>query len=592
MMTSKIVATLRERPLFWLLGLFLPLAVQQWFYRCSPLVSALNYDTQVTYLPLARRFLENASELFSDPSHLLVAPGSFIYLALFGADESLVIQGNLVLSGILLLLVFDALRRIAGLTAATASAWLIALSPLFPQVLIPPLSEPPQLLCLGVWLWCCALICESPQRRWPVLLGGTALLLSILVRATYVYWTLAAVIACALLIWRGSQTLKSIARRLLVLHLIAAAGTAAYIVHNKATFDYPMIATGSGAALYFGINPAVAGYEPPYYGMLHDHFHVLHGTDSHLTIEGDKRLSRIARAELADMPLGVLANMLVQKAGATLFFSQAKLDRKVFNARAWHIMLVVLALFGLWGYRRAPYLWMLGCIAAYQVAIMTLAMHGTRYAIGSMELPLTLLAAFGISAIWQARPRARTLSAAVALVLLGIAAGYLHQRYSRPLMPDLTHVPHRTIAAAEPSHMQWQGMDGDPFSSEGARSTAKDAYIIWENLMFPLLGGMPIVQFQGQRFDQDCDEVGLDYLPPGGPPRSMRMFLNHMRPPQTISIGTLELDALEPLGGTLRIRISCPIGTQLQLEDLKIFTVTRGPHYLRQIEQAAKENAD
>jgi hypothetical protein len=588
MNAPRFLAALGKRPFSWLFGLFLPLLVQQLHYRGSPFSQILPFDTQLTYLPLARRFLEDASGLFSDPAHLVVAPGSFIYLALFGADSEIAVQANLVFGGLLLLLAFDALRRLAGFAAAAAVAWLIALSPLLPEVMILPLSEPPQLLCLGVWLWSCALICEAPQRRWPVVLGGVALLLSILTRATYVYWIVAAAGACALLIWRGGPQLRSIASRLLMLHLIAGAGTAAYIGYNKATFDFPMVATGSGAALYFGVNPATAGYEPPYYGLLHDHFQVMGGIESHLSLEGDRRLSQLAKAALLDMPVTALADMLVQKAGATLFFSQADLDRKVFNARAWHVLLIVLAVFGLWRYRRQPYLWMLGCIVAYQVAIMTLAMHGTRYAIGAVELPLTLLAAFGVAAIWQARSRTRAVAAFAVILLLGVTIGYLHQRYSRPLMPDLTHVPYRTLATAEPDRLKWQGLDGDPFSAQGALSTEKDTYIVWENLSLSQPTGIPIVRFQAQDFDKACKEVRLDYFRPDGQLRSTRLFLNRMRPPQTISIGTLPLDALEPLGGTLRIAMRCPLGTRLQFENLEIDSIDRGSHYLQQIEQAAR----
>lgn len=594
MKVPRFVAALGERPLFWFFGLLLPLLVQQFHYRGLPLSQFIPFDTRFTYLPLARRFLEDASGLFADPTHLVVAPGSFIYLALLGADSGLAVQANLALGGLLLLLTFDALRRIAGFAAAAAVAWLIALSPLLPEVLIMPLSEPPQLLCLGVWLWSCALICEAPQRRWPVVLGGVALLLSILTRATYLYWLLAAAGACILLIWRGAPQLRSIARRLLVMHLIAAAGTAAYIGYNKVVFDFPMVATGSGAALYFGVNPAIAGYEPPYYGLVYDHFQVMKGIEAtegierHLSIEGDRRLNQLAKAALRDMPTTALAGMLVQKAGATLFFSQAELDRKVLNPRAWHVLLIVLAAFGLWRYRRQPYLWMLGCIAAYQVAIMTLVMHSTRYAIGAVELPLTLLAAFGVAAVWQARSRTRTVAAFTVILLLGVTIGYLHQRYSRPLMPDLAHVPYRTLATAESGHLKWQGLDGNPFSAEGALSREKETHVVWENLRFSKPTGIPIVRFHAQDFDSACKEVRFDYFRPDGQHRSTRLRLNRMRPPQTISIGTLRLDMLEPLGGTLRITMRCPPGTRLQFENLEIDSIDRGPHYLRQIEQAAR----
>ncbi len=96
------------------------------------------------------------------------------------------------------------------------------------------------------------------------------------------------------------------------------------------------------------------------------------------------------------------------------------------------------------------------------------------------------------------------------------------------------------------------------------------------------------MRFHAQDFDSACKEVRLDYFRPDGQHRSTHLRLNRMRPPQTISIGTLRLDMLEPLGGTLRITMRCPPGTRLQFENLEIDSIDRGPHYLRQIEQAAR----
>ncbi len=584
MNVTRPVAALREKPLLWFLGLLLPLLVQQWLYRSSPQADAIIYDTEHTYLPMALRFLEDAGALFADPSHLIVGPGSFIYMALLGADNATVVQANLLACGLILLLAFDTLRRIAGGAAAAAVSWLIALSPLLPKIAIMALSEPPQLLFLSLWLWSCALICETPTRRWPVVLGGAALLLSILVRATYVYWIIAACGACVLLIWRGRTATRAIALRLLLLHLIAGAGTAAYIGYNKVAFDLPMVATGSGAALYFGINPAVSGYEPPFYGLLHDHFQALNDIGSHLSIEGDRRLGQMAKAELLDMPPTVLGGMLIQKAGATLFFSQGELSRRVFNDRAWHVLLLVLAAFAIWRYRREPFLWMLGCILAYQISIMSLVMYNQRYAIGAIELPLTLMAALGLAAIAQASAPLRTGSAAVLLMLCGIAAGYLHQRYSQPLMPDLRHVYNAQIASAEPADLLVQGFDGNPFSAQGARTNSHDAAIIWREITYAKLGGQPVLQFDAQAFSSRCKRLQLDYQRPDGTLSSTRMHLNHMQPPQVISLGTLKLGALEPQGGTLSIRLDCPTGTRLQLSNLQLRTVTRGIHYSRVVE--------
>lgn len=571
-------------------GLLLPLALQQWLYRTSPFAGQIPFDTENTYLPFARRFLEDFPQLFADPQHLIVGPGSFIYMALFGAVNENVVQGNLLFAGVGLILAFDALRRVCGWVAAAGVGWLVALSPLLPEVMIVALSEPPQLLCLGIWLWCCALICESQQRRWPMLLGGVALLLSILTRATYLYWIAAVTGACLLMVWKCQPPLRRIACQMLAVHLIAGAGSVAYITYNKVVFNFPMVATGSGAALYFGVNPAVNGYEPPYFGLLHDHFHALVDVGDHLSITGDRLLGQMAKAELMDMPPEVLTAMLFQKIGATLFFSQAELTRDegesllfseggLRDARTWRVFLVVLCVVALWHYRRAPYLWMLGGILAYQVAIMSLVMYNKRYAIGAVDFPLTFLAGMGIQAIWEARSRVRVAAVCGAVMLLGIVLGHWHQYYSRPLMPDLSLVANRIIASAQPGDLQWSGMDGNPFATAGARTTAQDAMIVWNRLVFPKLGGIPIVQFHAQSFPAACRSISLDFVRLDGQIKSISMNLNHMKSPQTISIGTLGLDGLEPDSGTLRIRMACPVGSRLELSDLTIHVINRGLYY-------------
>ncbi|WP_263145404.1 hypothetical protein [Pseudomonas sp. RIT-PI-AD] len=573
------LASLREpRYLALLFGLWAPLLVQQLWYRLSPFATLQAFDTRVTYLPLARRFLEDAPALFADPAHLIVAPGSFIYLALFGADNDFAVQANLVLSGLILLLAFDSLRRTAGFAAGAAVAWLIAVAPLLPEVLVPALSEPPQLFFVSLWLWCSAILVGTPEKRWPVVLGGIALLCSILVRATYVYWILAALGACALLIGKGSPTVRRSARGLLVLHLIAGAGAFAYIAYNKVEFDLPMVATGSGAALYFGSNPAVAGYEPPYYGLLHDHTLVVDDFP-HLSLEGERRLGKVAKAVLADLPAPALAELLTQKAGATLFFSQATLSRHFFNERAWRVLLLSLACFGLWSHRQRLFAWLLACVVAYQLAILLLVMHSARYSVGALELPLTLMAGLGLGALWHAPRRLPSLAGLAGVALVGMALGYLHQRYSRPLMPDLSHVHHQRVARADPGALRFEGIEGNPFSAQGGRVTAKDAAIVWPGIGFKVLGGFPVVRFDARDFSPSCDYLQLDYFRPDGEMRSSRLRLNHMSPPQTLSMGTLRVDALEPMGGTMKVRFRCPKGTLLKVDNLEIHAVTNAQYY-------------
>lgn len=563
-------------PLF---GICVPLFLQYILYSGSQAASQVSFDTVNTYLPLARRFLQDGFAMFATPEHLMVAPGSFLYMAMLGADAGRIVQVNLLLSALALLLTADAVRRVSGPVASYAAAWLIACSPLLPVVLVPALSEPPHLFFVVLWLWSASLI-WSGHRHWaPIVLGALALFIAIMVRATYLYWMPAAIGASFLLLFAASQKLRQSAQAMLLLHLLALGLTTAWCAQNYYKFGVPVIATGSGAALYFGSNAAVAGYEPPYYGMLHDHW-LIAGEYSHLSIEGDRRLKLAAVEMLSDMPLETFAGMVVQKMGATLFFSHVTLDGGVLNERAWRIALILLALVGLWGNRRSPLVWMLCCILLYNLAILSLIMHSSRYSIGAIEVPLTFAAALGVA--WLLR-RPFSLVRPIVFLLLAavcVAVGAYDQRSSQPLMPMLERGHSVVALQADAEHLSVEGFVGDPLSSQGGVVDG-EAAITWRNLAFERIGGAPVVSFRLTDLGAGCSDVMLKYSAPGHAPRLMSLTLRGLKLPQQMNIGTAYLNALDPRdpAAELRITFVCPSEARVALDDLQIRYLTTGHYY-------------
>jgi len=566
-----------------LLGICAPLYLQYVLYSGSPAASQLAFDTVNTYIPLAKRFLQEGSALFADPEHLMVAPGSFLYMALLGADVGRVVQANLVLSALALLLAADAVRRVGGPVAAYAAAWLIACSPLLPEVQVPALSEPPHLFFVVLWLWSASLI-WSGYRHWSlILLGALALFAAIMVRATYLYWMPAAIGASALLLFAASQRLRQSARAILLLHLMALGLTAAWCAQNYYKFGEPIIATGSGAALYFGSNAALAGYEPPYYGMLHDHW-IIAGDHSHLSIEGDRRLKRAAVEMLRDMPPETFAGMVLQKLGATLFFSHVTLAEGSLNERSWRISLLLLALVGLWGSRRSPWLWMLGCILLYNLAILSLVMHSSRYSIGAIEVSLTLAAALGVAWLLRlpfspVRPIVFLLVAAVC-----VALGVYDQRTSPPLMPMLEKGRSQVAQQIEAGSFSTEGFVGDPLSREGG-AVQGEGVIAWRQLTFERIGGVPVLSFRLTQLGADCTNLTLTYSAPGHPSRQQSIPLQGLQLPQQMNIGTLYVNVLDPkdAAAELRIAFACPSGGQVALENLQIRYLTTAHYYRKRL---------
>ncbi|MES2817623.1 MAG: glycosyltransferase family 39 protein [Pseudomonadota bacterium] len=574
---SERLSTLHRTLLGVVLGVLLPLILHLFLALQSGQMDIRTLDLELTYLPLAERFLEAPAALFASPDVVVVAPGSFIYMALVGADAERVVQFNLFLSCLVLLLFFDSARRLAGTAAAVAAAWLYAGSPLLPEVMLPPLSEPPFLFLITLWLWSCVRIGERPGLWWPVSLAGLSLLLATLTRATYVYWMGAALLVCAVLIWRCRGANRQIAQKLLIVHMIAAVGTGAYIAHNQARFDLPMVATGSGAALYFGSNPIVAGYEPPYYGMLHDHWMVV-DEESHLTPASNKRLTQVAKAMLLDMPAPALAQLYTQKLGALLFFSQATLERKVLNERAYRVLLLVLACVGFWAGRRSLVVWLIAGALLYQLAVHVPALYSARYSIGALELPLTLLAALGVGALWGNRRRMRAFVILALVVTCGIAAGTLHQRYSRPLMPDMDNAPHNKAVEADPGDLSSSGFEGEPLTGVG-RFSASTGHIEWRNLRVRMQGGSPVLRLEVDNLDSACRYIRYAYREPGGQVFSTKFYLNHLQGKQVLTLGSLKLNHLEPAGGTLSLAFACPQGSQLSLRGLSVYFANMGRTY-------------
>ncbi|MDX5298541.1 MAG: glycosyltransferase family 39 protein, partial [Gammaproteobacteria bacterium] len=490
-------------------SLLIPLFVHGLFAAPHLSSAYVSMDAQVTYLPLAERFLQDPGSLFQDEVSLHVAPGSYIYMALLGADVERIKWVNFGLSLLVLGLLYDAATRLAGRMGGAAAAWLYATSPLLVGAAIAPLAEAPFLFWVSVWLWAASRLHTQPRLFWPVLAGGAALGIATLTRGLYYYWIFVAVVVCAVWGWRGRAEQRPVARRLMIMHLIAAVLVGGYVLRNKVEFGVPVIATGSGAALYFGSNPTLSGYEPPYYDLLHEHWIILDGHE-HLSLEGDRRLAKVAFMMLRDMPLEQLLGMYVQKLGAVLFSSKAVLDDAYFNDRSARILLLVLAFYALWFGRRSILIWMLAGILLYQAAIHTVVMYNDRYSNGGLGTPLTLLAAIGVGLLWGQSRRWMHLAWAAGIILLGVGMGIYHQRHTGPLMPDLSKGFSTEMAKADVSQIEFAGFDAHPFLSAVSLPTGR-ATIAWRIEPYAPMGGVPVVRLDYRELDPGCKAVQINF---------------------------------------------------------------------------------
>ena len=426
-----------------------------WWWRVleSPWYSAQpTFDTLHTYLPLAKRFLLEPGAFWFDPDRIAVAPGAFLYFALFGADLGLALQGNLWLSTFTIVLLFDGVRRLGSWWAGLAAAALYVVSPVLLPIAIPLQSEAPYLFLVALWLWALINAWTRP-RGWPaVLVGAFAISAATLTRAIHLYWIPAAVIGGFLGWWWSRRTTSAQGERyflrLGVMHLVALIPLLAYVALNSHTLNTPKFVTGGGAALYFGMNAAVGGEEPPYFGLLHSEHAAYSGAGGHLSLDADRQLAEVGKAIALDMPKSDLFELLQHKTLSNLFFSSTHLRWK-FPERFYRIVLVFFALLALVARRREPLFLTIAVLLCYHLSVLSLLMYNQRYSVDSLELPLIVLAGIGIAhfAGPQLNWRMRRSVLAVLLVALLVGAWRLHS--APPPMPDLSKVPHVDLGTLE-----------------------------------------------------------------------------------------------------------------------------------------------
>lgn len=421
-------------------------------------------DAVNSYLPYAQSLLSDKLGFFLDPRSLRTVPMTYIYPALFGANPEYIKVANVVLSCLIVLIMFRLGSLLHSRTAGILAALFYASSPLLADLKPAVLSEPPYFFFTALWLMSVAEITEGRKNFIPV--AGIACGLMILTRGTYIYFLYATLAISLVMSLKGSR--QTLGRHLFAAHAIAFAFPLAVIIKNWVVFDYPNIAAGTGAALYFGSHPLTGGYEAPYYGLGYDIGAVVQGLD-HLSIEGDKLLTSVGVFVLKQQTFSEIFSLYFQKAFAFLFSTKAVLADTIWNHRSLRIIEVVLTLIGLLHVRKPILRWFMGGALLYQVLVHIPLLYNPRYSIGAIEIPLLLLAGVGLAGIladWDAkhRPALKTFSV-FAILFVAVGAGELHRKYSQVLMPDILSVPHVQVDQWDKN--QLAGLTGNGLISEG-----------------------------------------------------------------------------------------------------------------------------
>lgn len=510
------------------------------------------FDARNVYLPFARKLLDSPAAFLASEQSMWVAPFSYFYPALWGADAVRIKIANIVLFVLLILIVFRVGTLLHSRAAGLVAAVLLAASPTIKIYIPTALTEPPYIFLLGVWIWA---MCEGHRTSRPQwwVASGFALGLAILIRPTYLYFA-PVMLAVGAFVWFRSRAREPNrdARGIAIAHALALALVALVIVRNGILFGYPSTSTGAGAALFLGSNPMTNGYDAGYLGLLLDDGAV-HGGKGHLSIEGDRLLRGVAATALADMPLATMATMYANKLGAFLFVTQAEWEGLPEVLRAWRIALLVFAFYGWWHIRVPALKWLLGAAFAYQVIVHIPALYTFRYSVSALDLLLTIAAAAGVAQAWMRR---RRFAAVAALALAGMGLGQAATRYSEPASPHVERAPYAIF---------WKSAYNPPLEARAGKPLeieVRDAPNLhpWDNSILELgVSG------------KGCSAFTLSYRRKGesGFKGAVRRRATDRTEPHTHSIGTrvpLELHA----EGTLRVDAACSSNGTLRVHDARL----------------------
>jgi hypothetical protein len=415
------------------------------------------------------------------------------------------------------------------------------------------------------------------QKYRLALLGGIAFGLAILTRGSFYYFLYVVIAIAGVLILRTEGGSRRMWQSILAMHLVALILPLIFTIKNWLLFGFPFFATGVGNALYYGSHPLVNGYDLPYYGLLYDDLAVTMEYD-HLSVMGDRLLKGVALIMLGERSwIDVLA-AYTQKTGAFIFVTKAVLPDTLWNIRSLRIMEVALGAIGLLSIRPRLIQILVGGILAYQIAVHVPLLYSHRYSVGAIDLWLVLLAGIGAAALLKTRSLGKIIAASI-MILLAIAVGELHRKYSKPLSPEITQVPHQVI-------WQQDGLSLTPIGNMGFMLTEPGKYRLsgeQNALDIPVRVGKYLNQTGnyvlslrlavGAGTDLHCKKFRVSYkrLVDTGfaDSQSVKLRIENNGAMYDYNIGATIPLAMNS-DGDIRLSFECPANTQVEIDSMSI----------------------
>ena len=124
-------------------------------------------DAEVTYIPLAKKLIEQGWRFFLSLESIQVGPAIYSWFAIFGADDYTIRYANMFSGCIMVLLAYGIARRMHSTVAGLLAALLFAASPLIVSWIPRALSETPFFLFTLMWIFLSFADISSPTIALP-----------------------------------------------------------------------------------------------------------------------------------------------------------------------------------------------------------------------------------------------------------------------------------------------------------------------------------------------------------------------------------------------------------------------------------------
>jgi hypothetical protein len=469
--------------------------------------SSLTYPDEINYyLPAAKGIIAEGLDWFGQERSLWTGPVNPLWIALLGAQPTLVKLANVALSMVTGALVFDTARRLYGRRAGLWALIFYSVSVPFyvfvPTLLTEPLFTP--LLIASLWL---LVVSNSHPERWALpgisgLLVGVATLTRPTTQYLPVFLVLVVLTTSLALRNRHAQgEVKILWRNALLVTAGATMVVVPYVVKNNIQFDRAAVANGLGAVLYLGNDLRKNGDEPLYSEMNFDTFEIT-APWTHLDTEGDKLLTEVALERIKERPLDT-GLLQIEKTARLLFgstdhyfwpyrdaISHIEARGTAGAMQVWDMVSTsLLVIFGFLGMALVttalmPRLFLIGTIAYFVIV------HTLLFPIPRMILPvLPLLSVF--AAGFVAHPRRRPALVGVASMLAVIVVIGLSGR----LLPE-RGVTERYITYFEDVALDGAGdpieLEGLIEDGEGLISSEQEPFVVFDSTDFDALSNQII----------------------------------------------------------------------------------------------------